>query len=244
MTLSLPIAFLAGILSFLSPCVLPLVPTYLLYLGGQRGRPLRNAVFFVLGFSAIFFLLGLPFTLLGSLLFEYRDLLGRVGGVVLILLGLYMLGLRPKWGVNLRYEGPTDRPWGAFVLGIVLGLGWTPCIGPILGGILTLTATGEGGAPAGGLHPGVGGALPAGGPLCRQGPGLPEAGGPFLPCGGDSGGGGTDWGGAVAAHRHLHPAQQLLPEDYAGVVAGAVVRRWNRPGTATHPPVALPVRSG
>ncbi len=144
MTLSLPIAFVAGILSFLSPCVLPLVPTYLLYLGGQRGRPLRNAVFFVLGFSAIFFLLGLPFTLLGGLLFEYRDLLGRIGGGVMILLGLYMLGLKPKWGVNLRYEGPTDRPWGAFVLGIVLGLGWTPCIGPILGGILTLTATGGG----------------------------------------------------------------------------------------------------
>lgn len=144
MTLSLPIAFLAGILSFLSPCVLPLVPTYLLYLGGQQGRPLRNAVFFVLGFSAIFFLLGLPFTLLGGLLFEHRDLLGRIGGGVLILLGLYMLGLKPKWGVNLRYEGATDRPWGAFVLGIVLGLGWTPCIGPILGGILTLTATGGG----------------------------------------------------------------------------------------------------
>jgi len=144
MTLSLPIAFLAGILSFLSPCVLPLVPTYLLYLGGQQGRPVRNAVFFVLGFSAIFLLLGLPFTLLGGWLFEYRDLLGRVGGGVLILLGLYMLGLKPKWGVNLRYQGPTDRPWGAFVLGIVLGLGWTPCIGPILGGILTLTATGGG----------------------------------------------------------------------------------------------------
>ncbi len=144
MPLSLPIAFLAGVLSFLSPCVLPLVPTYLLYLGGQRGRPLRNAVFFVLGFSAIFFLLGLPFTLLGGLLFEYRDLLGRIGGGVMILLGLYMLGLRPRWGVNLRYEGPTDRPWGAFVLGVVLGLGWTPCIGPILGGILTLTATGGG----------------------------------------------------------------------------------------------------
>lgn len=144
MTLSLPIAFLAGILSFLSPCVLPLVPTYLLYLGGQQGRPIRNALFFVLGFSAIFFLLGLPFTLLGGLLFEYRDLLGRIGGGVLILLGLYMLGLKPKWGVNLRYQGPTDRPWGAFVLGIVLGLGWTPCIGPILGGILTLTATGGG----------------------------------------------------------------------------------------------------
>jgi cytochrome c-type biogenesis protein len=144
MTLSLPIAFLAGILSFLSPCVLPLVPTYLLYLGGQQGRPMRNAVFFVLGFSAIFLLLGLPFTLLGGWLFEYRDLLGRIGGGVLILLGLYMLGLKPRWGVNLRYQGPTDRPWGAFVLGIVLGLGWTPCIGPILGGILTLTATGGG----------------------------------------------------------------------------------------------------
>jgi len=144
MTLSLPIAFLAGFLSFLSPCVLPLVPTYLLYLGGQQGRPLLNALFFVTGFSAIFLLLGLPFTLLGGLLFEYRDLLGRIGGGVMILLGLYMLGLKPKWGINLRYQGPTDRPWGAFVLGIVLGLGWTPCIGPILGGILTLTAAGGG----------------------------------------------------------------------------------------------------
>ncbi len=144
MTLSLPIAFLAGFLSFLSPCVLPLVPTYLLYLGGQQGRPLLNALFFVSGFSAIFLLLGLPFTLLGGLLFEYRDLLGRIGGGVMVLLGLYMLGLKPKWGVNLRYQGPTDRPWGAFVLGIVLGLGWTPCIGPILGGILTLTAAGGG----------------------------------------------------------------------------------------------------
>lgn len=144
MTLSLPIAFLAGFLSFLSPCVLPLVPTYLLYLGGQQGRPVLNALFFVLGFSSIFLLLGLPFTLLGGLLFEHRELLGRIGGVVLILLGLYMLGLKPRWGVNLRYEGPTDRPWGAFVLGLVLGLGWTPCIGPILGGILTLTATGGG----------------------------------------------------------------------------------------------------
>lgn len=144
MALSLPIAFLAGVLSFLSPCVLPLIPTYLLYLGGQRGRPVVNAVLFILGFSAIFLALGLPFTLLGSLLFDYREVLSRVGGGLMVLLGAYMLGLRPRWGVNLRYEGPTDRPWGAFVLGVVLGLGWTPCIGPILGGILTLTATGGG----------------------------------------------------------------------------------------------------
>lgn len=144
MTLSLPVAFLAGFLSFLSPCVLPLVPTYLLYLGGEKGRPLVNAGFFILGFSAIFLLLGLPFTLLGGLLFEHREVLGRGGGGVMILLGLYMLGLRPNWGVNLRYTGETSRPWGAFVLGVVLGLGWTPCIGPILGGILTLTVTGGG----------------------------------------------------------------------------------------------------
>lgn len=144
MALSLPIAFLAGMLSFLSPCVLPLVPTYLLYLGGERGRPLVNAVFFVLGFSGVFLALGLPFTLLGSLLFDYREVLSRVGGVFMILLGAYMLGLRPRWGVKLRYEGETARPWGAFVLGVVLGLGWTPCIGPVLGGILTLTATGGG----------------------------------------------------------------------------------------------------
>lgn len=144
MTLSLPIAFLAGLLSFLSPCVLPLVPTYLLYLGGEQGRPLVNAGFFVVGFSAVFLALGLPFTLLGSLLFDYREVLSRVGGGFMVLLGAYMLGLRPRWGVSLRYGGDTTRPWGAFVLGTVLGLGWTPCIGPVLGGILTLTAAGGG----------------------------------------------------------------------------------------------------
>ncbi|RTH07165.1 cytochrome C biogenesis protein CcmH [Thermus scotoductus] len=144
MSVSLVAAFLAGVLSFLSPCVLPLVPTYLFYLGGERGRPLFNALFFVLGFGVIFFLLGLPFTLLGGLLFEHRQTLARVGGVVLILFGLYMLGLRPRWGVNLRYEGETGRPLGALLLGATLGLGWTPCIGPILGAILTLTAVGGG----------------------------------------------------------------------------------------------------
>ena len=144
MSLSLTAAFLAGVLSFLSPCVLPLVPTYLFYLGGERGRPHFNALFFILGFGAVFFLLGLPFTLLGGLLFEHRQTLARVGGVVLVLFGLYMLGLRPRWGVSLRYEGETSRPLGAFLLGATLALGWTPCIGPILGAILTLTAVGGG----------------------------------------------------------------------------------------------------
>lgn len=143
-SMSLIAAFIAGILSFLSPCVLPLVPTYLLYLGGERGRPLFNAFFFVGGFSLVFLLLGLPFTILGGLLSENRQTLSQVGGIILFLFGLYMLGLKPKWGVNLRYQGDTRRPWGAFMLGSILGLGWTPCIGPILGSILTLTATGGG----------------------------------------------------------------------------------------------------
>jgi cytochrome c-type biogenesis protein len=138
------VAFLAGLLSFLSPCVLPLVPTYLLYLGGDKGRPVFNALFFILGFSLVFFFVGLPFTLLGDLLSSNRLLLTQVGGIVMVLFGLYMLGLKPKWGINLRYQGQTDNPWGALILGMVLAIGWTPCIGPILGGILTLTAAGQG----------------------------------------------------------------------------------------------------
>lgn len=150
MTLSLEAALFAGLLSFLSPCVLPLVPTYLLYLGGERGRPMLNAVFFVLGFSLVFLLLGLPFTILGSLLLENRRILGQVGGVAMVLFGLYLLGLRPASFVhlthrlNLRYQGDASRPWGAFLLGLAIGVSWTPCIGPILGGILTLTASGAG----------------------------------------------------------------------------------------------------
>ncbi len=144
MSLSLGAAFLAGFFSFLSPCVLPLLPTYLLYLGGERGRPFRNAVFFVLGFGVVFFLLGLPFTLLGGLLAQYRPLLAQVGGVLLILFGLWMLGLRPRLHLGLAYQGDAGRPLGAFLLGLVLALGWTPCIGPVLGAVLTLTALGQG----------------------------------------------------------------------------------------------------
>jgi cytochrome c-type biogenesis protein len=147
MTLSLTAALFAGILSFLSPCVLPLVPTYLLYLGGDRGRPIFNALFFILGFSAIFLLLGFPFTLLSNLMLVNRRVLVMVGGVAMLLFGLYMVGLKPRFlmrRINLRHDGDASRPWGAFTLGLVLGIGWTPCIGPILGSILTLTATGAG----------------------------------------------------------------------------------------------------
>jgi cytochrome c-type biogenesis protein len=142
--MSLPIAFLAGMLSFFSPCVLPLVPTYLLYLGGNKGRPLINALAFTTGFSLVFLILfGLPATLLGSLLIGNKTLLSQLGGVVIIGFGLMMLGLKPAFlsrGLNLRFQGDTARPWGALVLGAVLAIGWTPCIGPLLGATLTLIA--------------------------------------------------------------------------------------------------------
>lgn len=141
MELSIAAAFFAGMLSFLSPCVLPLVPTYLAYLGGEQGRPVKNAIFFILGFSLIFIVMGLPFTLLGGLLAAYKPVLGRIGGAVLILFGLYMLGLKIPYLAQIRgvsYTGDTTRPWGAFLMGMALATAWLPCIGPILGGILAL----------------------------------------------------------------------------------------------------------
>ncbi|WP_456477094.1 cytochrome c biogenesis CcdA family protein [Oceanithermus sp.] len=145
MELSIAAAFFAGMLSFLSPCVLPLVPTYLAYLGGDQGRPVKNAVFFILGFSLIFILLGLPITVLGGLLSAYKPILGRIGGVLLILFGLYMLGLKIPFLAQMRgvsYSGDTTRPWGAFLMGMALAPAWLPCIGPILGGILALAFNG------------------------------------------------------------------------------------------------------
>jgi len=144
--LNLVVAFLGGMASFLLPCVLPLVPTYLLYLSGERGRPFVNAVFFVLGFSAVFVLLfGLPTTLLGNWLYSYKETLARVGGVLFVLFGLYMLGVRipvpflsAGGGAVAGYRGDPSRPLGAFLMGLVLALGWTPCIGPVLSLILAL----------------------------------------------------------------------------------------------------------
>ncbi len=155
MTPTLPLAFIAGVLSFLSPCVLPLVPSYLAYVGGgeaRRGVVVRSSLYFALGFSLIFVGLGASASLLGGLLSAYRRELTVVGGLLIIFFGVVMLGARVPWlqrDVRVRFSGETRTPLGAVLLGMAFAAGWTPCIGPILGAALTLAAT------SGGLGQGV-----------------------------------------------------------------------------------------
>jgi cytochrome c-type biogenesis protein len=149
-------AFAAGVISFLSPCVLPLVPGYLSFVAGTsvenlrdgaapRARSLTLAATFVLGFSVVFVTLGASATALGSLLLSYRYELGIVAGVLVLLFGLHLLGLTPLRLMNQEARFHLDlaggRTLSAFVLGLAFAFGWTPCIGPVLGAILTLSAS-------------------------------------------------------------------------------------------------------
>lgn len=150
--------FAAGLISFLSPCVLPLVPGYVSYVAGQSIADLTSArtaigrlrtaalsVCFVLGFSTVFVILGASATALGQLLIAYRYELNLVGGAIVIGFGLFTLGvLRPFWlQLDLRVHPVPSRgrPVAAYVLGAAFAFGWSPCIGPILGAILTVGAT-------------------------------------------------------------------------------------------------------
>ena len=147
------VAFAAGLLSFLSPCVLPLIPSYIGYLTGmtveeverRRGVALLHALWFVSGFSLVFVLLGAGASALGNLLRDYQVWLGRVGGVLLMLFGIYLLGvLRPGFLMRERRIELARKPIGyvgSGIVGFTFGAAWTPCIGPILSGILTLAAT-------------------------------------------------------------------------------------------------------
>ena len=152
MTPSFALTFVAGVLSFLSPCVLPLIPSYVGFLTGltleelevRRGTALAHALWFVAGFSLIFIALGATASALGVLLLRSQVWIGRIGGVVVILFGLYLLGvLRPALLMRERKVQLARKPLGylgsAFV-GVTFGAAWTPCIGPILGAILTLAA--------------------------------------------------------------------------------------------------------
>lgn len=148
-------AFAAGTVSFLSPCVLPLVPAYVSYIAGgsisegerQIGRRLAAAglsLCFVLGFSTVFVLLGASATALGQVLAQYRYELNLLAGVVVIAFGLFMLGgLKLQWlqrDLRFHWMGESGRPAAAYALGLAFGFGWSPCIGPVLGGILTFAA--------------------------------------------------------------------------------------------------------
>jgi cytochrome c-type biogenesis protein len=147
------VSFTAGLLSFLSPCVLPLVPSYVTFITGlsledvQRARrvALVHALLFVLGFTLIFLALGASATVLGRLLFAQRVWISRVGGALVILFGLYLLGVFDVGAfARERRVHFADKPvgyLGTVLVGVAFGAGWTPCIGPILGGILALTAS-------------------------------------------------------------------------------------------------------
>ena len=152
-TLGLLVAFSAGLLSFLSPCVLPLVPSYVTFITGmsledvQRTRrtAMAHALLFVLGFTLIFLALGAGATVLGSVLRVHREWIARVGGALVIVFGLYLLGVFNVGAfARERRVHLADKPvgyLGTVLVGIAFGAGWTPCIGPILGSILTLSAS-------------------------------------------------------------------------------------------------------
>jgi cytochrome c-type biogenesis protein len=168
MTFDLPGIFAAGLLTFFSPCILPIVPLYLSLFAGasvgevrsgkRTGRLLADTAAFSLGLAAIFAGMGLAATTLGRLLVAHRTVLLQIGGLVIVLAGLKFLGL-----LRLPVLDSEARPWlrrvvpranlaGSFALGAAFGLGWTPCIGPVLGAVLTYTATAAARPAMGGLY--------------------------------------------------------------------------------------------
>ncbi|WP_085786182.1 cytochrome c biogenesis CcdA family protein [Ketogulonicigenium robustum] len=151
------IALLAGALSFLSPCVLPIVPPYLAYMGGvsvkdmgqdtrARRGVLLAAVFFVLGLSTVFILLGFAFSAMGRVFLRYQDITLIIAGLIIMLFGLHFMNILriPFLAREARIDAGDKggSALGAYVLGLAFAFGWTPCLGPILGAILGLAASG------------------------------------------------------------------------------------------------------
>jgi cytochrome c-type biogenesis protein len=153
-------ALLAGILSFLSPCVLPLVPPYIVYLTGASLERLADkepepqvkretvvaAFLFVAGFSTVFVALGASASAVGALVQAYSRELSIIAGIVIIVMGLHFLGLTRLSVLMFEKRAPMAKPvglWGAYVMGLAFAFGWTPCIGPILAAILAVAASKE-----------------------------------------------------------------------------------------------------
>jgi cytochrome c-type biogenesis protein len=151
-------ALIAGLVSFLSPCVLPLVPPYLVFLAGTslerfadrepeprvRRETVVAALLFVLGFSTVFVALGASASVIGSLMRAYSQPLSIIAGVIIIIMGLHFLGLTPIAWLHRQKRLEVAKPvglWGAYVIGLAFAFGWTPCIGPILAAILAVAAS-------------------------------------------------------------------------------------------------------
>ncbi len=154
------VAFSGGLFSFLSPCVLPLFPSYLSLITGMsvdrltagmtpegRRRVIAHSLAFILGFSAVFVALGVSFSAAGQLLLDYRDWIRRLGGALIIVFGLYIAGvLKLGWLGRTQQIQLRAKPAsyvGSLLVGVTFAIGWTPCVGPILGSILTLAGTTE-----------------------------------------------------------------------------------------------------
>jgi cytochrome c-type biogenesis protein len=156
--ISLGLSFLAGLASFLSPCVFSLVPAYIGYLGGRSAAIARNGeinrwvtfshgLAFVLGFSVIFISLGVATSALGGVLYDLRTYLAKIGGIIVVIFGLHMIGVFriPFLEFDTRRQDAPDPKLGyfsSFLMGIFFSAGWSPCVGPTLGLILTLSFTG------------------------------------------------------------------------------------------------------
>jgi len=152
---STTMAFIAGLLSFFSPCILPLVPAYIMYISGYgdessdptRQMMMRRTLFFILGFTTIFMIMGTSASVLGQFFIKHRSVFSKVSGIVIILFGLNMVGIlkagvlkkenRMQFPINIRGNG------GAYIMGIAFAAGWTPCFGPVLASILIYAGTSE-----------------------------------------------------------------------------------------------------
>jgi len=170
LNVSIGAAILAGVISFLSPCVLPLVPPYLCFIGGasleelsqpgattarQQRRTMFAALMFVAGFTTVFVMLGASASLVGQLLRAHLTLLSQIAGLAIIVMGLHFLGLFRVGFLNreARYHGAAKPagPLGAYAIGLAFAFGWTPCIGPVLAVILSLAASEQDVAKGAGL---------------------------------------------------------------------------------------------
>jgi cytochrome c-type biogenesis protein len=159
-TVSLSAAFMAGILTFLSPCILPLIPAYVSYMTGIsfdelkegqnkeiRRKTLAHSLLFVLGFSLVFIALGASASYIGQFLFAYKALIAKIGGALVIIFGLYIMGILKLDFLSkekrMKFKSEKGSRIGSLLLGITFAAAWTPCVGPILGSVLMLAATKE-----------------------------------------------------------------------------------------------------